>query len=145
MLPLSEKKVKHCGAVAKFLFENTRLTDRRDEMYVLGLLHDVGYLKTTRGHNKAGAEILKNLGYKDWIPVAEHGDPNTNQNTMTDELNWADMQIDHEGNLVGYEERLLSISKRYGENSAQYIDASRIVKRLIEKGYPDIGKSGDQK
>lgn len=139
MGPLSDGKIKHSKAVAEFLFRNTRLTDRREEMYILGLLHDIGYMKQDKGHAVAGGEMLRDLGFKNWQPVAYHGDPNNTSNTMTDELNWADMLIDHEGNLVGYEARLAGIKARYGEKSTQYTDAQRIISKLRASGYPDVG------
>lgn len=140
MGPLSDNKIKHSKAVAEFLFHNTRFTDRREEMYIIGLLHDIGYMKQNKEHAKAGGEMLKDLGFKNWQPIAYHGDPNNTTNSMTDELNWADMLIDHEGNLVGYEARLEGIKERYGEKSTQYIDAQRIVERLKKEGYPDVGE-----
>ncbi len=136
---LKDTKINHCRAVAEFLFNHTTLTDRRDEMYVLGLLHDIGYLYGPEGHSKSGGELLKRLGYADWSPVYKHGNPNEYSSIMTDELNWADMQIDHTGQLVGFTKRLESIKERYGEASKQYYNSKRIVDDLLSKGYIDIG------
>lgn len=46
-----------------------------EEMYTLGLLHDIGYEFDAgpKGHAVAGGEILKRTGYKYWREVSNHG------------------------------------------------------------------------
>ena len=48
-------------------------------------------------------------------------------------LNMADMQIDNEGNDIGYTKRLENIKNRYGENSNVYQKCVQLVNNLIKE------------
>lgn len=106
-----------------------------NDLFLLGLNHDIGYEFTKKGinHNKIGGTILKNNGYKYWKEVYYHGEVNEKYNSLyLTILNKADMQIDKYGNDVGYDKRLQDIKNRYGEKSIVYINAEELIKKLKE-------------
>lgn len=130
-------RLKHSYGVAKKMMgigASLNLNEKEiQELFLLGLNHDIGYEFTESGvnHNKIGGTILKESGYKYWKEVYYHGE-------LTDEydslylniLNQADMQIDKYGNDVGYENRLLDIKSRYGEESIVYQKCLKLVKTI---------------
>ena len=144
MSVLQENKLKHCATVAQFMYEHAKESEK-DEMYTLGLLHDIGYLHTVKEHNKVGGMPLRDQNYKYWREVLNHGSTKSSYcSEALDLLNWADMPVDHLGKLVGFTARLEDIRNRYGENSSQYESAIIIVNKLKEKGYYDVVEVGDK-
>ena len=140
---ISEDRQKHIFKVAEFL-KNYALNSGKsnleaEELYVLGLLHDIGYEfaeeKDYKNHNIIGGEILKNLGYKHYKEVYYHGVINSPyQSEYLNLLNFADMHIDSEGNYVSFDRRLQEISERYGI-PVEKLDSTPLVKELREKGF----------
>ena len=130
-------RLKHSYGVAKKMQEigkQMNLSDSElEDLFVLGLNHDIGYEFTESGvnHDSVGGSILKKNGYKFWREVYYHG-------RITDEydslflriLNQADMQIDKYGNDVGYAQRLQDIKSRYGEESSVYKKCIELVRRI---------------
>lgn len=110
-----------------------------DELYTLGLLHDVGYAfvdkKDYENHEKIGGEFLKNQGYKYWQEVYFHGMANSPyKSKYLDILNWADMHIDSEGNYVSFEKRLQELSIRYNV-PIEKLNSKPIVDELKARGF----------
>lgn len=104
-----------------------------EDMFLLGLLHDVGYefSETGQGHSALGGEILKRSGYKYWNEVANHG--YSENNIMTDELfilNCADMSVSVDGQSCSMSDRLKDIGNRYGINSSAYQKATLEIEKL---------------
>lgn len=104
-----------------------------EDMFLLGLLHDIGYefSETGKGHSTLGGEILRRSGYKYWNEVANHG--YSEISIMTDELfilNCVDMTVDVDGQNCTFCERLEDIGHRYGINSSAYQKACLEIKRL---------------
>ena len=140
---ISEDRQKHIFKVAEFL-KNYALNSGKsnleaEELYVLGLLHDIGYEfaeeKDYKNHNIIGGKILKNLGYKHYKEVYYHGVINSPyQSEYLNLLNFADMHIDSEGNYVSFDRRLQEISERYGI-TVEKLDSTPLVKELREKGF----------
>ena len=131
-------RIKHSLAVARKMVEigknNNLKEEQLEELFVLGLNHDIGYEFTSEitEHNTVGGNILKKNNYKYWQEVYYHGNPySTYKSLYLDILNQADMQIDKYGNNVGYEKRLEDIANRYGKNSIQYINANKIINKII--------------
>ena len=136
MALITNNKLKHCKTVAEYMYihADERLVDKED-MYTLGLLHDIGYLFGKEGHNKSGGKHLRSQGYKYWCEVYFHGSVGVEYKSYElDLLNKADMMVNKEGKLVGYDERLKDIKARYGETSEQYLNAVIIVKDLKDRG-----------
>ena len=100
---------------------NLKDTELQD-LFVLGFNHDIGYeYGNNSTHEYIGGEILKRNNYKYWKEIYYHGDTNTKYTSLfLTILNKADMQIDRNGNDVGYDKRLEDIKSRYGENSTTY-------------------------
>ena len=135
---MDEDRLKHSYKVALKMIEigkTYKLSDEElKELFVLGLNHDIGYQFDKNNHNKIGAEILKNAGYKYWKEVLYHGIINTEYNSLyLSILNQADMQIDKYGNDVGYEKRLEDIAKRYGKESEVFRNVKRLISNITDK------------
>ena len=107
-----------------------------EDMFLLGILHDIGYefTKNNASHSHVGGEILKRANYNYWREVSLHGDESIEN--MSDELfllNYADMTTDPNGNSVTMEMRLEDIGLRYGKTSKQYIKALNLVQLLKDQ------------
>ena len=109
--------------------------NKKREMFLLGMLHDIGYefAETGRQHAVVGGEILRGTGYAQWRAVAAHGDPDVEE--MTDELfllNCADMTIGPKGEMMTMEERLQEVGERFGRESDACKKMARMRERLTE-------------
>ncbi len=120
-MTIDDNRKKHIWAVAelmrKFALEKGFSQQEADDLYLLGLLHDIGYAFLEKEnyslHNKVGEEFLKKQGYVHWKEVSFHGVAKSPyQSKFLDILNWA-KHIDSKGNFVSFEERLKDISSRY--------------------------------
>lgn len=107
------------------------------EMYVLGLLHDIGYLDGKSHHEASGGILMQRLGYKDYMEVSMHGDL-LSVNYMADKklilLIEADLKVDMSSEEVGYEKRLEGIEKRHGRDSRAYLLCKRNINFLRSMG-----------
>lgn len=125
---ISENRWQHILGVArkakilalKFKPDNTKYSE---DMFILGVMHDLGYefVESNTSHAAVGGEILKRSGYKYWQEVSLHGDETVEN--MSDELfilNCADMMTGPNGEDFTFEERLKEISSRFGESSVPY-------------------------
>ena len=106
---IKEYRKKHIFAVAelmqKYGQERNYSSDKCEELYTIGLLHDIGYAfleeKDYIKHNVVGGEVLRKQGFKFWKEIYYHGVVNSPyQSEYLDILNIADMHIDSEGNYV---------------------------------------------
>lgn len=62
---INKYKMAHSIGVAEYMRENAwRYNLDGEEMYVLGLLHDIGYIYGREGHEKSGFKLLMNMGLK---------------------------------------------------------------------------------
>lgn len=136
---MDEKRLKHSYAVAKKMmeigYENNLSEEQIQELFLLGLNHDIGYefVNDTKYHNQEGGLILKKSGYKYWKEVYYHGMlTNEYDSLYLKILNQADMQIDYYGNDVGYEKRVEDILNRYGAYSNAYTNSKRLIESLEE-------------
>lgn len=139
---LTHNKIMHSASVAQYMSENaTKYGLDREKMYVLGLLHDIGYLFGQRDHAEDGGELMGSLkvsdSFRDFIalhdtnPYELQCDFSHNFTDVPPELfllQQADMTVDALGNFVGFDKRLKEIEKRYGEDSKAYETAKAIVK-----------------
>lgn len=140
---ITEDRQKHIFGVANFLKnytirENLSAKDT-ETLFVLGLLHDIGYEfldgEDYSKHNFIGGQLLKKQGYKYWKEVYYHGVVNCKyKSKYLDLLNWADMRVDDKGNIVSFEERCESISERYNI-PVENLDCYKLICELKEKGY----------
>lgn len=110
-----------------------------EELYTLGLLHDIGYEfleeKDYTKHEIYGGLLLKRQRYKYWKEVYYHGVANCKyKSKYLDLLNWADMRIDSSGIEVSLDGRLEELSKRYNV-PIKKLNSYPIVCELKEKGF----------
>lgn len=140
---ISNDRKKHIYGVAKFLKEHASewgaTQSEIEELYTLGLLHDIGYEfleeKDYTKHEIYGGLLLKRQGYKYWKEVYYHGVANCEfTSKYLDLLNWADMRIDSSGNEVSLDGRLEELSKRYNVPIKE-LNSYPIVCELKEKGF----------
>lgn len=131
---LSDNKLLHVRAVAETMREtalaNGMGEDDADRMYLLGFVHDIGYIRGVTGHAKAGARVLALSGYAHSEEVRLHGRPVDNPSRELLMLWHADMSCDWKGRRVSYEERLSGIEERYGTDSEQARNARGIIRML---------------
>lgn len=135
---IDENKNKHIFAVARLMKDNAQKFGlNAEEMFTLGLLHDIGFeFGGSDNHHKKGYEILKSQNYKYAKEVLYHGIPtNEYSSDALNLLNFADMHIDKCGNYVSFEDRLLDIKTRRGENSPHYKNSKVIIDKLIKLGF----------
>lgn len=143
---LTHNKIMHSASVAQYMSENaTKYGLDREKMYVLGLLHDIGYLFGQRDHAEDGANLLNQFGltetkYANFIALHDTNPFELRMQYDGDHispvlflLQQADMTVDALGNFVGFDKRLKEIGRRYGENSKAYETAKAIVE--YQKGY----------
>lgn len=149
---ISEDKMAHCKAVAEHMKKVAKIQGKddltADIYYVVGLLHDIGYLRGRKEHEINGAVILKAMGMKDEYvqAILNHGtNPYTlKTNEQTDiliALQDADMSVDKYGRDAGFKKRLEDIKLRYGADSEAYDTATKTVQFLKEKYNDEQSKS----
>lgn len=145
LTPLTPSRLAHMNAtanrayeIAKTIFGKTE--NKARQLYVLGLLHDVGYAFDPDDHAHAGGSVLISLGVE-IDAVYDHGDPNVG--FMDDELliiNAADMTTSPTGAPMRMEDRLKDIGDRYGADSPHLALAREVADRikyeLAKRGLP---------
>ena len=141
---LNRYKMAHSIGVAEYMRE--RAEDyglNPNTMYVVGLLHDIGYLGGREGHEQRGADLLDamGLGYFYHFAIEHHGENlyDVQKRCVGDEpllfvvlLVEADMSVDARGYRVGFEGRLADLGRRYGEDSAAYKTAMGNIQFIKE-------------
>lgn len=124
---------------AKFRPDDSKFTE---DMFVLGILHDMGYEfnQSNASHATAGGEILKRNNYRYWQEVSLHGDETVEN--MSDELfilNCADMSTGPSGEDFSFIERLEEIASRFGKDADAYKKCVIEVEKLrSDKRYEKI-------
>lgn len=144
---INKYKMAHCVSVAEYMRKHAyKYGLDADEMYVVGLLHDVGYLCGRINHEQVGSDILTRIGIKPDIAyaVCKHGTSpyKVEQGLQQDLLQVcpvlvllyeADMAVDAQGFCVGFDRRLQDIGKRYGYDSIAYKTAHETVEYVRNK------------
>lgn len=141
---LNFNKKMHMFGVAQFMHDQApKYGLKPDEMYVLGLLHDVGYIYDGwHNHEEKGANLMRELGFKYADAISLHGVDvdDFNGKTLSKEamlLMAADSCVDYEGNIGSYESRRKDIEKRYDERDKSfYLERfDKRIKFLKENGF----------
>ncbi len=129
-MQITNERIAHMHGVAEWMYEHAEEygCENKDEMYLLGLVHDIGYLYGNKEeHEQKGAELLgldtyygrfvRNHGLTPQEYIERYGCFNSEiPNEMI--LLWtADMMVDSKGNTVGFKARLDDIANRYGADS----------------------------
>ena len=140
--PLTDKKIAHCMKVAEYMLDNAdKYRVDKEKAYMIGMLHDIGYIKSRHEHGVKGQELLiTKLGVMDDITnnvIRYHG---THPDKVPDGylrikefrnmlalMYDADMSIDYKGVNVGHKGRLDDIAFRYGRDGIEYETAKAEV------------------
>lgn len=131
---MDKKVIDHSFGVGLYMKEHAK--SNKEEMFLLGLLHDIGKIEGYENHEINGAHILNKVGFKYYKEVELHGLVQDGYSSYElDLLNSADLSIDSNGNNVGYKKRIDDIKNRYGKDSNEYINACILSKQLIKKGF----------
>lgn len=144
---ISENRWQHILGVArkaKMLAEKLKTNDTQyaEDMFLLGIMHDLGYefMESNASHAAVGGEILKRNNYQYWQEVSLHGDETVEN--MSDELfilNCADMSTGPNGEDFTFDERLKEIAQRFGEDADAYKKCVIEVEKLkSDKRYEKI-------
>ena len=132
----------HCRGVALYMRDHAEALGLDPERaFLCGWLHDYAYAFSDNPHHaKEGGDFLRRMGYADWRPIHDHGTLEGLDTTLGVLLNIADMTIDSAGRVVGFDARLADVERRYGRDSDQYRDCSRMVDLLKDtKTYRGLG------
>lgn len=146
---IPDERIRHMHGVAEYMYRNAEKHQlRSDQMYVLGLLHDIGYMNGKIAHEAFGANLIKSLGFEmDYvIAILWHGSKPSDFLALTKKtaknvpnemiLLWeADMHVNSKGEEVTYDDRLLDIRERYGEDSNEYKNCQEIIDFLKKNGF----------
>ena len=86
--PLTPSRLAHMNATANRAYEIAttifgKTEDEARQLYVWGLLHDVGYAFNLDNHAHAGGKVLVDMGLTAYV-VYNHGDPTVG--IMNDDL-----------------------------------------------------------
>lgn len=135
---ITDERLTHIIKVARTaqrLAECLRPNDKEfaEDMFLLGLVHDVGYEFSEGGkfHSKIGGEILRRNAYRYADAVTKHS--YLTDGELPDELYLlycADMMVDTKGIECSLQERVNDIKKRYGADSVPYQDSLKKIEKL---------------
>lgn len=123
-MQLEGGRLSHMGKAgqraADIALSLTGNADFAEEMFVAGLLHDVGYaFAGADRHGAAGGEVLSRCGFKYSTAIARHGS-GVSLSLAEAIINLADMTTSKTGVQVSMEDRLAEIENRFGAASREY-------------------------
>lgn len=160
---INKYKMAHMIGVAEYMRRHAyKYGLNPDLMYMLGLLHDIGYLRGRNNHEETGAALVHQIFDKDntasmvdfEFAILNHGtDPYEIERMYEGNIRTsypalfllyeADMSIGINGFNIGFKERLKDIKERYGEDSEAYYTASNTVDYVVNHMYDYTTKYGD--
>lgn len=137
---ISENKLKHLIGVARecrrLAKEKGLTTDMCNAMFIMGLLHDIGYEDVEDStHGDVGYDLVKDFGMHldDCCDaILTHGISFDNWSVFDEILNTADITVSYDGNNVSIEDRLDGIKEKWGSDSVHYQHAVEVVNKLKE-------------
>jgi hypothetical protein len=140
-MEITNDRLKHLNEVAKRMRDYVAQHSEKfdclpEDMYILGLIHDVGYAFVDRqeDHASAAGEVLKTQGYKYWKEVYYHGIPQNEYDSIELRLlNYIDITTGPSGDIVSVDERIEDIKERYGEDSYQATEAIKMAEIIRQK------------
>ena len=138
---ISDSKIMHMRSVAELMYERayeiSGNKEYAEDMYALGLLHDIGYIFGSDEHGANGADLMCRNGYEYENEIRYHGKVDVPEECLTDELlllQWCDMSVLPGGAKVTCDERLEDIGNRYGFDSNTYKSCQMVCARLADCG-----------
>ena len=140
---INENKQKHVFGVAQFMYDEApKYGLDSEKMYVLGLLHDIGYLcGDFSKHEEYGANLMKELGFIYSEEISLHGyyPGKCDVNNISKEallLMAADSCVNYKGDVGTYEHRRKDIEDRYGDDKDVFLERfDKRIKLLKENGF----------
>ena len=138
---LGDEKLRHSSSVASLMYERAlELTGDAvfaDDMFLLGFLHDIGYIYGGEGHADSGAALLARNGYRFVNAVRNQSDALVDGDDSLPDilLKWCDMSVLPNGEVVSISERLHDIENRYDEGS-DVISAARKTAKWLFRHLP---------
>ncbi|MBR2762154.1 MAG: HD domain-containing protein [Solobacterium sp.] len=148
-LQISDDRIAHMHGVAEWMYRHAEEfgCEDKNKMYLLGLIHDVGYVFGKSNHEQTGADIIgpgtflgdlvRNHGLSPKEYMELHG---CSEEEIPRELIllWtADLIVDAKGNTVGFRGRLEDIWDRHGLGSLAYRNCKETMEWLRVRGYPE--------
>lgn len=136
---INKNRELHMFCVANYMYQNAEKYNLdKNEMYLLGLMHDIGYLIDEKNHEEIGGEFLKSQNYKYADFIKYHAILPSRYMKLKDctkeeipkelILLWtADMSIDLNGKNIGFDERLKDIGLRHGKDSTAYKNSEKMI------------------
>ena len=136
---INKNRELHMFGVANYMYQNAEKHNLdKNEMYLLGLMHDIGYLIDEKNHEEIGGEFLKSQNYKYADFIKNHAilpsiymklkDCTESEISKELILLWtADMSIDLNGKNIGFDERLKDIGLRHGKDSTAYKNSEKMI------------------
>ena len=128
-MKIDNNRIAHMHGVAEWMYTNAEFFGCKDKnrAYLIGLLHDVGFVDGVKDHELNGAKIVGSNTYigkiikNHGITPVEYIDKYKSNPPKELILLWAaDLCIDAYGNDVGFDGRLEDIKLRHGEVSSAY-------------------------
>lgn len=152
---ISDERIAHMHGVAEFMYENAPKfnckTLNRQELYFLGLNHDIGYMFGAENHENDGGRLLAPFlkdGHQNLIAhciywhgtlpekyIEHFGEENIPPELLL--LWYADLMVESTGpdtgKVVGLDRRLERLKERWGPFNIEYKRCVVEVKWLREK------------
>lgn len=140
---LTESRVNHSRTVSYLMGVLAPIVNiDSHEAALCGWLHDFAYCITDNEHHAAvGGELLKEQGYIHWTEIANHGSIKGLDTPLGVLLNIADMTVDSNGKIVGFDKRLNDVASRYGQDSIQYSECKNVIDAIMQTTIYDKLKS----
>lgn len=138
---ISDERIAHMHGVAEYMYRHAsddfyRLD--KDQAYMVGLLHDIGYIEGKSHHESFGGILLMKMGFKDCQIIAEHGkqlDQDSINNKKLLLLVEADMHVSSASKKeITYEEKLKELAAEHGKDSKAYALCEKNIRFLQALG-----------
>ena len=127
--------IKKAVRVAQFLYKHSP-EDLKERMYVIGLLHNIGYLRgkteEVYGLSSLMLDDLKMSSREIIYTLSKPKEITTEEEVL---LNWAVIHFDDDGNYIGFDEYLRNVELKYGKDSEEYKNSTEMIELLSNKGF----------
>ena len=142
---LTADNLQHMLSVARKCYKLARAGDYSEEdardVFLMGLLHDIGKEFNHDNHALTSYEMLKHFteseNFEFYLNSIElHGQACEKCSTFQDMLNYADMTTMPDGSPTSLDNRLSEIKERYGSDSDVYhecVKLSYYLKSILEE------------
>jgi len=145
---ISNERAAHMHTVAELMYTLSEKFDDipKDTAYLVGYLHDIGYMAKPEMHEAESAKLLYFLPQYLLNIISSHG---KTPNQYMEENNcglegipdllillwYADMSVLPNGNMTTFDERLKDIKERHGIDSVKYKHSFETITWLKENSF----------